>query len=99
MYEPEEKPPIELLPPLSRRCRIAVMALRAAFTLVPLALGCWTWMQMGWFYGLLAWLAGVFAGMILLSKLKVAYIPFDQHELSHSATAIIRWFAAKRLCG
>lgn len=93
-----ERPTIELLPQLNRRCRIVVMLLRVAFALVPVAIGLWAWSKLGWLYGLMAWLTALFAGIIVLSKLKLAYIPFDQHELSHSTTAILTWFVARRLC-
>ncbi len=89
---------IELLPPLDRTCKALVLAFRLAFTLVPLLLGCWAWLEAGWLYGVLSWLAAVFAGMILLSKLKLAYVPHEQHELSHSATAILKWYVARRFC-
>ncbi len=94
----EEKPIIELLPPLDKKCKIAVVLLRAAFTLVPILLGAAVWAEFGWLYGLLAWIACVFAGLIILSKLKIAYVPLNQHELSHSATAILKWYAAKEIC-
>ncbi|BDY11799.1 hypothetical protein [Hydrogenimonas cancrithermarum] len=98
MNEQEEKPIVELLPPLNKKCQMIVVLLRAAFTLVPIFLGIWAWLEFGWLYGLLVWLAAVFAGMIILSKLKIAYIPFNQHELSHSATAILKWYVTKRIC-
>jgi len=95
----EGKPIIELLPPLDRRCKIAVALLRAAFSLVPVLLGAAVWAGYGWLYGLLVWTAAVFAGLIILSKLKIAYVPLTQHELSHSATAILKWYVAKEFCG
>ncbi len=94
-----EKPIIELLPPLHGRCRALVIVLRTAFSAVPLLLGVWSGAEFGWFYGLLVWIAAVFAGLILLSKLKLTYVPLNQHELSHSSTAILKWFVALRLCG
>ena len=96
MYE--EKPTVDLLPPLSRRCLLLVHALHGLFLFVPILLGIWSWMAFGWLYGLLVWLATIFAGMIMLSKLKLEYIPFDQHELSHSTTAILKWVVFKRFC-
>ena len=72
--------------------------MRAAFSLVPLAIGAIMWVEFGWLYGLTAWIAAVFAGLIILSKLKIAYVPLNQHELSHSATAILKWYAAKEIC-
>ena len=95
----EVKPIIELLPPLDKKCKIAVALLRSAFTLVPLLLGAVMWAEYGWLYGVLLWMVGVFAGLIILSKLKIAYVPHNQHELSHSATAILKWYVAKELCG
>ena len=94
----EEKPTIELLPQLNRKCLLLVHALHGLFLFVPVLLGLWAWMEFGWFYGLLVWLVAVFAGTILLSKLKLAYIPFNQHELSHSTTAILKWVVFKRFC-
>ncbi len=95
----EGKPIIELLPPLDKKCKITVALLRAAFSLVPIGLGAIIWAEYGWLYGLLVWTAAVFAGLIILSKLKIAYVPLSQHELSHSATAILKWYAAKEICG
>ncbi|BBG65852.1 hypothetical protein NNO_1149 [Hydrogenimonas sp.] len=95
----EVKAIIELIPPLDKKCKIAATLLRSAFTLVPLLLGAVVWAQYGWLYGVLLWMAGVFAGLIILSKLKIAYVPHNQHELPHSATAILKWYVAKELCG
>ncbi|WP_456450657.1 hypothetical protein [Hydrogenimonas sp.] len=94
----EEKPVIELLPPLSRKCLLLVHALHALFLLVPVLLGVWAGVEFGWLYGLLLWLSAVFAGMIIISKLKLAYIPFSQHELSHSTAAILKWTVFRRFC-
>ncbi len=94
----DEKPVIELLPPLSGRCKLIVTALRASFTLVPILLALWGGAEFGWLYAFFIWIGAVFAGLIILSKLKTSYVPPTQHELSHSATAIIKWFAAYRLC-
>ena len=89
---------IELLPPLNEKCKIAVTILRIAFTLIPVILGVCVWVLSGWLFGLLIWIIGIFAGLILLSKLKVAYVPFNQHELSHLATTILKWYVAKEFC-
>ncbi|WP_456322094.1 hypothetical protein [Hydrogenimonas sp.] len=97
----EDRPmaePIELPEKLSRRCEAAVWLLRIGFTLVPIAIGLWAWSEMGWLYGLLAWLMAIFVGMIVLSKLKLAHIPFSQHELSHSTYTILKWFVIKNIC-
>jgi hypothetical protein len=94
----EEKPTVELLPPLSGRCMLLVRALHGLFLLVPVLVGLWAWLEFGWLYGLLIWLSAVFAATIVLSKLKLAYIPFDQHELSHSTAAILKWVVFKRFC-
>ena len=96
MYE--EKPVIDLLPQLPKRCILLVHALHALFIFVPVLLGWWAWSEFGWLYGLLVWLAALFAGMIVISKLKLAYIPFDQHELSHSTTAILKWVVYRKFC-
>jgi len=98
MNRNEEKPTVELLPPLSKRCEMIVRILRISFTLVPIIIGIWAWLKFGWLYGLFFWIVGVFAGIIILSKLKIAYVPLNQHELSHSATAILKWYVAKRFC-
>ena len=95
----EGKQIIELLPPLDKKCKTAVALLRAAFSLVPIGFGAVIWAEFGWLYGLSVWIAAVFAGLIILSKLKIAYVPLNQHELSHSATAILKWYAAKEICG
>ncbi|WP_457595610.1 hypothetical protein [Hydrogenimonas sp.] len=94
----QDKPTIELLPPLDRKCRALVLSLRLAFTLLPLLIGGWAWLEAGWLYGVLLWMVAVFAGLIVLSKLKLAYVPREQHELSHSATAILKWYVARRFC-
>ncbi len=94
----DKKPIIELLPPLDRRCKALVALLRAAFTAVPMLLGLWAGIEFGWLYGLLLWMTAVFAGLIILSKLKIAYVPLSQHELSHSATAILKWFVSSEFC-
>jgi hypothetical protein len=98
MNRDEEKPIIELLPPLNQRCAMLVRLLRIAFTLIPIIIGVWAWLTVGWLYGLLIWMVGVFASIIILSKLKLAYVPLNQHELSHSTTAILKWYVAKRFC-
>jgi len=98
MNRNEEKPIIELLPPLNKRCKIIVRLLRISFTLIPIGIGVWAWFNFGWLYGLLVWIVAVFTGLIILSKLKIAYVPLNQHELSHSATAILKWYVAKELC-
>ena len=94
----EEQPTIDLLPPLNRKCLMLVHGLHGLFIFVPVLLGIWSWLEFGWLYGLLVWLVAVFAGMIIISKLKLAYIPFNQHELSHSTTAILKWVVFKRFC-
>jgi hypothetical protein len=98
MNQNKEKPIIELLPPMNRRCKIIVGLLRAAFTLIPIGLGLSAWLKFGWLYGLLIWMVGVFAGLIILSKLKLAYVPLNQHELPHSASTILKWYVAKAFC-
>jgi len=98
MNRDEERSTIELLPLLNKRCTILVHLLRIAFTLIPIVLGIWVWLKIEWLYGLLIWMVGVFVGIIILSKLKIAYVPHSQHELSHSTTAILKWFIAKRFC-
>jgi len=98
MNRNEEKPIIELLPPLNKRCTMIVQILRISFTIVPLSLGVLAWLKFDWLYGLLFWIVSVFASIIILSKLKIAYVPLNQHELSHSTTAILKWYVAKRFC-
>ncbi len=93
-----EKPAVELLPPLGKKCLLLVRILHGLFLLVPVLLGVWIASEFGWLYGLLAWLAALFAGVIVLSKLKLAYIPFDQHELPHSTSAILKWVVFRRFC-
>ncbi|NPA28628.1 MAG: hypothetical protein GXO33_00375 [Epsilonproteobacteria bacterium] len=93
----EEKHPVDLSPPLTRRCLWLARALHTLFHLVPALLGVWIALQTVWFYGLVAFLAGHFAGTIVLSKLKLAHVPPNQHELPHAASAILKW-TAWRLC-
>ncbi|WP_201353249.1 hypothetical protein [Hydrogenimonas urashimensis] len=95
----EEKPTIDLLPPLKPKCLMLVRLLHVLFLFVPILLGIWFADLFGWFYGLLLWIAAVFAAMIILSKLKLAYIPFNQHELSHSTAAILKWYVYREFCG
>ncbi|MCF6201272.1 MAG: hypothetical protein L3J42_03975 [Hydrogenimonas sp.] len=94
----KERPIIELLPPLSKKCRAIVIMLRATFTLIPILIGIWSGAEFGWLYGLLFWILSIFASLIVLSKIKLAFVPLNQHELSHSATAILKWYAAKEIC-
>ena len=94
----EEKPAIELLPSLSRKCQWMARALHGLFLLIPVSLGIWLGAEFGWLYGLMGWLSALFAGMIVLSKLKLAFIPFDQHELPHSTATILKWTVFRRFC-
>ena len=94
----QEKPTIDILPPMSRRCMAIVRGLHLLFLLIPLLLGLWIGEAFGWLYGLFAWMGAVFAAMIVLSKLKLAFIPFEQHEVPHSTAAILRWTVYRKFC-
>ncbi|WP_457596540.1 hypothetical protein [Hydrogenimonas sp.] len=88
-----------VIPQLSRRCRWLVYLLHALFIALPVAAGLWVGNAFGWLYGFFAWLAAAFAGMIVISKIKLHYVPLEQHELPHATQAILRWWVFRRFCG
>ena len=94
-----DRPIIELLPPLPKKCLAIVHLLHIAMIVGPLLIAYGIGETFGWLDGFFAWLAGVFAAMIVISKIKLNSVPLEQHELSHSTTAILKWFVARRFCG
>jgi len=89
---------IELLPPFSPRCRFFAVTLHGALIGMPMLLGVWLGSAFGWLYGFFGWLAAVFAGMIVVSKLKLHYVPLEQHELPHATHTILKWVVYRRFC-
>ena len=101
MNEPSryrETPTIDILPPMSRRCMAIVRGLHLLFLAAPVLFGLWIGEAFGWLYGLFAWMGAVFAAMIVLSKLKLTFIPFEQHEVPHSTASILRWVVYRKFC-
>jgi hypothetical protein len=95
-YDNEPQTPLQ--PVLTRRCLWIARALHAAFILAPIWIGLRGWETYGWFYGLLFWLLGNFGLIIGLSKLKLLFVPPEQHEFSHNTATILKWVVFKRFC-
>ncbi|WP_353662665.1 hypothetical protein [Hydrogenimonas sp. SS33] len=98
MLEQDVAPAVDLLPTLPFRCRAMTAVLHAILVGVPFLFGLWLGSETGWLYGFFGWLASVFAGMIIVSKLKLHYVPLQQHELPHATHTILKWAVYKRFC-
>lgn len=88
----------ELLPVLTKRCRILAHLIRLFFWTAPLMTGIYAASRIGWFYGLLVWLASILAISILTGIIKQVSVPRNQHERSHSTLLIVEWYLFSRRC-
>lgn len=92
-------PKIEVAPILKGfTCKAYWYAIYALVTFMPLVIGIFIW----YFYNI--WIAIAFflfltlASGVVVSKLRINSIPFEQRELNYSTFVVIRWFVGRNLC-
>lgn len=91
---------IEVMPQIEGFwCNFAVYTIYLAIILAPFLVGVffWWYLYSAWI-GFLFFLFSVLASGIVVSKLRVSSIPFEQREMDYSTMAVVRWYVGKNIC-
>ena len=97
----EETPlPIEVMPAIREaRCKLVVYIIYLAITTMPVLIGVFFWWYLHSIWiGFLMFLFFVLASGIVVSKMRVNSIPFNQRELNYSTIAVVKWYVGKNIC-
>lgn len=91
---------IEVMPKIEGTyCKFLVYLIYLSITLAPFILGVWFgWYMHSFWLGFLAVLFFILISGIVVSKLRVNSIPFEQREMNYSTLSVVKWFVGKNLC-
>jgi len=101
MLNLEERPlPIEVMPKITNfKCKLFVYAIYLLITILPVIVGIvfWQYLYNSWI-GFLMFLFSVLISGIIISKMRINSIPFNQRELSYSTIVVVKWYVGKNFC-
>ncbi|MBE0491531.1 MAG: hypothetical protein IBX44_04700 [Sulfurospirillum sp.] len=90
---------IEVVPKIEGfTCKVLLIALYIGVTFTPLLVGIILWYSYNIYIAIAFFLFLTLLSGIVLSKLRIASIPFSQREMSYSNFAIIKWYLGKNIC-
>lgn len=100
MQEEEVLFQIEVMPKISGLgCKFLVYITYLAIVLTPFFVGFffWWYLHSAWI-GFLFLLFTILASGVVISKMRINSIPFNQREMSYSTLAVVKWYIGKNKC-
>lgn len=93
----QDIPPIEQLPKLSKKCKIAALFMTVLLLFLPFMLSLYFWYE----YEEISIAIGIFlflqiVSAIITAKMRTFAIPSDQQEITYSTYEVATWFLFKK---
>jgi hypothetical protein len=100
MLDNENNFAIEVMPKIEGFwCNFLVHVIYSAILLAPFLVGGFFWWYLYSFWiGFLFLLFTVLISIIIISKMRINSIPFDQREMDYTTLSIIKWYVGKNKC-
>ncbi|DAB33326.1 MAG TPA: hypothetical protein CFH82_11075 [Sulfurospirillum sp. UBA12182] len=98
MYD-QTPPQIEVIPLIKGfTCKALVYLIYSLITFTPFVVGGVLWYRYNIWIAIAFFLFLTLISGVVLSKLRVASIPFAQREMSYSNIEIVKWYVGKNIC-
>lgn len=91
---------IEVMPKIEGfGCKFLVWTVYLAIVLTPFIVGIYFWwyLHSAWI-GFLFLLFAMLISGIVISKMRINSIPFEQREMNYSTLAVVKWYIGKNKC-
>lgn len=91
---------IEVMPKIEGFwCKTLVLVVYLAIVLTPFAMGAFFWWYLhSLWIGFSFILFGMLASGVVISKMRINSIPFEQREMNYSTFAVVKWYIGKNKC-